>query len=362
MRIEKITLIHLKVPLKRPFLSANGSVREKEFLLLKASSGNSVGWGEASPETVSFEELMLDYKRNLVPFALQMPFDAIDDFSHSLSVMKASPEARAGLEMAAGNLLSEHGNVASSEGAQSQEMRWIPIGRILETGEESEIALSLKSAVAAGQAPVVLRVNPGNIQTVVALLRTYGERIPIVLDAEGSFSGKNAESLRQLSGLPVQLLIDPLQGEQWDDIRPLKADWKIPIAVKNICTDILEVERICKSSFIDAVCIDPWRAGGPMTAARYLTVASENEKPAYIFSQLHLDIGTAETLILLSSYTRNQPIFTTIPEEIFGIKSVSDSVLHFKDNFARLPAASYIHFNGIENQFDRFRITEEEYW
>ncbi len=362
MRIEKITLIHLKVPLKKPFFSAGKLFREKDFLLLKVISGNAVGWGEASPETVSFDELMLDYKRNLVPFALQMPFDAIEDFSHSLSVMKASPEARAGLEMAAGNLLAQIENSDFGGAVAKQDMRSFSIARILESGEESEINQALESASKTDNAQVVLKINPENIKTITLVLRNFGEKIKFTLDAEGSFTKENIEEINRLSEFPVQLLIDPLRDEQWPEIGQLKENWKIPVAIKNACTDILELEKICESSFIDAVCIDPWRVGGLTTAARYLTVASEFNKKTYIFSQLHLDIGITEALVLLSYYMKDGLIFMTIPEEVFGTKLVSDSLLQFQGNLARLPATARIHFNGLENQLDRFRVTEEEYW
>jgi len=362
LRIEKISLIHLKVLLKRPFILAGGFVREKDFLLVKVVSGNEVGWGEASPETVSFQDLMLDYKRNLVPFALQMPFDAIEDFSHSLSVMKASPEARAGLEMAAWNLLSQSEEAVPSRAAPKNEVRSVTIGKILETGEESEIVESLKLAVGAGQTPVVLKVNPKNIQTIASILHNLEERIPIILDAEETFSLENAGDLKNLPDQSLQLVIDPISSENWEDVRYLKETWSVPIALKNSLIDILEVEKIVQAPFVDAVCIDPWRVGGLMTTARYLAVVSENKKPAYVFSQLHLDIGTAEMLMVLSSHTRNRPILMTIPEEIVGTKFISDSILHFQGNRVQLPATTHIHFNSVENQFDRFRITEEEYW
>lgn len=362
MRIEKITLIHLRVPLKKPFFSASGLVKEKEFLLLKAVSGNSVGWGEVSPETVSFDELMLDYKRNLVPFALQMPFDDIEDFGHSLSVMKASPEARAGLEMAAWNLLLQSRGETSSQAVPDQEMRSVSIGKILRTGDESEIAESLKLALDAGQTPVVLKVNPKNVQTIAAVLRNFEKQMPIILDAEGSFSVETAGDLKQFPDQSVQFVIDPISSENWEDVRLLQANLNFPIALKNSLTDILEVEKMAQTSFVDAVFVDPWRVGGLMTAARYLTIASENTKPAYAFSQLHLDIGTIEALVFLSFYTKNKPIFATVPEEVFGTKFISDSLLHFQGNLVQLPATTHIHFNGIETQLDRFRVTEEEYW
>ncbi|NOY79104.1 MAG: hypothetical protein GXO76_14725 [Calditrichaeota bacterium] len=357
MRIEKISLIHLRVVLKRPFILAGKLVNERDFLLLKVVSGSRVGWGEASPETVSLPDLMLDFKRNLVPFALQMPFDALEDFSHSLSVMKASPEARAGLEMAAWNLLAQ-----GKEAASPKERLSATIGKILEAGEESEMADSLILAARAGQTPAVLKVNPGNIQTIARVLQNCEENIPIILDAEESFSLENAGDLKHLPDRSVQFVVDPISSENWENVRFLKEKWPVPIALKNSLIDILEVEKIVQAPYVDAVCIDPWRVGGLTAARRYLTVASENKKPAYIFSQLHLDIGTAEVLMVLSSFSRNRPVFTTIPEDVFGTKFIPDSILHFQGHLARFPVEAPIHLNGAENQIDRFRITEEEYW
>src|SRR3990172_4463814 len=49
MRIESIEIYRVAMPLIYPFRTAFGETRVVESVLVKMSSGNSFGWGEAAP-------------------------------------------------------------------------------------------------------------------------------------------------------------------------------------------------------------------------------------------------------------------------------------------------------------------------
>src|SRR5215208_7236775 len=55
LRIERVALHRVRVPLNEPFRISNGSAAEKDCVLVEATTDRGVtGWGEASPMSGSF--------------------------------------------------------------------------------------------------------------------------------------------------------------------------------------------------------------------------------------------------------------------------------------------------------------------
>ena len=47
--LDSIVLRHVKVPMREPFRISNGTVSEKESIVIELHSDDFVGYGEASP-------------------------------------------------------------------------------------------------------------------------------------------------------------------------------------------------------------------------------------------------------------------------------------------------------------------------
>ena len=54
MKVERITLTHVRIPLLEPFRISNGEVSEKDGILVRVDAGGLFGMGEASPMSGSF--------------------------------------------------------------------------------------------------------------------------------------------------------------------------------------------------------------------------------------------------------------------------------------------------------------------
>lgn len=352
----------MKVPLIRPFQTGHGVLTEKEFTLLKISSEGFTGWGEASPETAPFQDIVLDYKRNLIPFALQTPFEKIDDFSSRLSVMKAGPEARAGLEMAVWDLLARKEGQPLFRFLSGRRFQPVRTARILDLKDEAASLQTVENLKKAGHEEVVLKVTPGTVDALVSLFEKSRAGIAFILDAEGTFSKENIGLLEKLKKYFTKFLVDPFPAEKWEEIASVGNTLNIPVALKDAVTDVLQLEKIVKSRFINLVCIDPWRVGGLSAAKRYLEMAAGNSKPGCVVSQFHLGLGTAQALALGPVQTEALPVLMTRPEEIFVEDGLIDVLKIQSDGTVKLPDEAGTGAEIDENRLTHFEILEEEYW
>src|SRR5258705_9735498 len=106
MKLEKLELIHLGMPLVHPFETSFGRVSDKETVIVRAESGGAVGWGEAPVAAVpgySYETVrtawhvirdFLAARLSGAEIARAGPLAAI------FGPVRGHPMAKAGIEMA----------------------------------------------------------------------------------------------------------------------------------------------------------------------------------------------------------------------------------------------------------------------
>src|SRR5215210_7395764 len=77
LKLERVALHRVRVPLVEPFRISNGSVAEKDCVLVEVTTDRGVvGWGEASPMSGSFysddtpESVWRALSETLIPLAL----------------------------------------------------------------------------------------------------------------------------------------------------------------------------------------------------------------------------------------------------------------------------------------------------
>ena len=106
MRIDRVTLTHVRIPFVEPFRVSNGTVTEKDGILVSVDADGLTGVGEASPMAGSLcspetpEETWDDLVQRLIPAVISMHPRTLDDVCGLLEAVGGNPFARAGIETA----------------------------------------------------------------------------------------------------------------------------------------------------------------------------------------------------------------------------------------------------------------------
>ncbi|MBA2647521.1 MAG: hypothetical protein H0U81_12065 [Pyrinomonadaceae bacterium] len=105
LTVKHIALHRVRVPLKEPFRISNGSIDEKDSILIEITTDKGVtGWGEASPMTGSFysndtpEGAWRALREQLIPLALEEKRINAPRFFERLREVPGEAFAKAGLE------------------------------------------------------------------------------------------------------------------------------------------------------------------------------------------------------------------------------------------------------------------------
>ena len=106
MRIQKIRLTHVRVPLVEPFRISSGAVAEKDGIVVELHADGIRGWGESSPMAGSFysddtpDSCWDQLTSEIVPAIASREFASLDEACLWLHQFPARNFAKVGVETA----------------------------------------------------------------------------------------------------------------------------------------------------------------------------------------------------------------------------------------------------------------------
>jgi O-succinylbenzoate synthase len=232
MRIDRVELYELTLPLERPFVISGGVMRERRSLVVALHDGEGhVGWGESPPFELPFysEETLAGARdlilRVLVPRVEGRTFDGPEAVDAELRLgVRGNNLARAGIETAAWDLEACRRNVglaallAGRIGAAPAAT--IPCGVALGIPEDRAVATLarwIEEALPQGYRRVKIKVAPGWDEAPVRAARAAlaGTRIPLTVDANGAYAWPEHEpDLRALDDQALLYIEQPLAPDE----------------------------------------------------------------------------------------------------------------------------------------------------
>jgi L-Ala-D/L-Glu epimerase len=282
--------------LRRPFVSASGSVEVRELVVLRIEdSAGRVGFGEAAPlpdyNGVSTDDVReaLNGCRSTLARAARLAREEVLARCTEIAVL---PPAVAALDLALWDL----------EGRRTGQPVWRLLGARVATpvevnytiaaSDRAGAAAQASEARAAGFRCVKAKVGIGDDAGRLAAVRAVlGPDVAIRLDANGAWSVEEAvATLRVLAPVGIELCEEPVRGLA--QTRELSAATSVPVALDETASAIGALDtRIC-----EAVCLKIASCGGisgVMQAARRARSAGYE---VYLASTLDGPLGIAAAL------------------------------------------------------------------
>lgn len=221
MRIDRVELRYLSLPMSQGFETSFGRTTRKDFLLLSLSADGVTGYGECVadenphylPETIgTVHHILRDF---LVPLALSRDYEHPRDLWAAMAPVRGHEMAKATLETAAWELL------ARREGRPLYALlggRGGTIAAGVSIGLQDDAA-ALVDAVAreaaAGYRRVKIKIKPGHDVALVEAVRARFPELPLMVDANNAYSLADRPVFEALDRHRLTMIEQPLA---WDDI------------------------------------------------------------------------------------------------------------------------------------------------
>ena len=304
MRIQRVDVYRVAMPLVYPFRTAYGNDDCIESILVRMEGDAGFGWGESTPwrapgYSPEWAEAAFGLvSRWLAPQLVGREVDSGDALQKALSGFKGNYFAKAALDTAWWDL---HARTLGQPlwrviGGSSPT---VSVGADFGVMESVEALLAeIDVAVRAGFGRVKLKFRPGWDLDIVASVRQAFPETAFHIDCNSAYRLEDRAMFRQLDAYNLAMIEQPLAHDDLLDHAALQAELNTPICLDE---SIISVDRARKAIATRAcgwVNLKPGRLGGLTNAIAAHNLCAEAGIPCWVGGMLESAVGQAYNLAL----------------------------------------------------------------
>ena len=304
MKIERLELRLLKLPLVHFFETSFGRIDDKHFILVRADGGGATGYGECVAEQDPYYSaetnetawhIIADF---IAPRVLGVEFAHPRDVFPALKAIRGHNMAKAAVEMAAWDLFAKQRGEPLSRvlgGTRDRIASGVSIGiqRSLD-----ELAAKVERELAAGYRRIKIKIKPGWDLDAVKMVRARFGAIPLMVDANAAYTLADADHLAQLDRFDLMMIEQPLDYDDIADHAALQRRLKTPICLD----ESIKTAGIAREAIAAGACriinIKPGRIGGLSESIRLHDLCASHGIPVWHGGMLESGIGRAANVHL----------------------------------------------------------------
>ena len=345
MRIERVELRRLSLPLVHPFETSFGRSTEKNFLLVSVSALGATGYGEGVadddpyylPETnATVLHILRDF---LVPLLLTLDFDHPAAVSLAFSRIRGHEMAKAALEMAVWELHARLQDAPLSRvlgGEKNAIESGVSIG--LQRSPE-ELLENVAREVAAGYRRIKIKIKPGADRALVSAVRGRFPQVPLMVDANSAYTLAQAALFGELDRERLMMVEQPLA---WDDIvdhAALQRQIRTAICLDESIRSAEDARRALDLGSCRIINIKPGRVGGFAASLAVHDLCRARGVPVWCGGMLESGIGRLANVHLQTLPGFTLPGDTAASARYFEEDLVDPPVTVARDGTVAVPTA-----------------------
>lgn len=269
----KLILHEISVPLRHPFTTAHGTLREKRNVLVELQADGLSGWGEAAPSLAypknSVEEIqriLAEHRSSIEAATWENPAELWASLDHVLSANRFSQCA---LDVAAHDLWGKRHGRAVWE-MWGLNMQDVPMSNYT-IGLDS-IEIMVQKLKEFSDWPIFkIKLGTDHDVEIIRELRTHTRSV-FRVDANTGWSVDQAlEAAPIFAELGVEFIEQPLPVANWKEMEHLRRHCPLPLIADESCQEEEDVRRCCGA--FHGVNVKLSKAGGLTPAKRMLEEA-----------------------------------------------------------------------------------------
>ena len=365
MRIEKVELRRLRLPLVRPFETSFGRVHDRVFVLVTVSGEGAQGWGECVAEASPFYSsetaatawhILTDF---LVPELLDIDLPSAGAVWDRVARVRGHQMAKAAIEMAAWDL----------EAQQRGEPLWKLLGgdgQPVASGVSIGIQASLAeleervdAELADGYQRVKIKIKPGWDLEPARRLRARHPSLALMVDANAAYTLDDARHLAGLDDLSLMMIEQPLEYDDVGRHVALQKQLKTPICLDESIHTVGIAEDAIARGACRIINIKPGRVGGHRQSIELHDLCAAHGVPVWHGGMLESGIGRAHNLHLSTLPNFTLPGDVAASRRYYAPDLIEPGIDVRPDGTIAVPDGP-----GIGVAIDRGRVdaATEEYW
>ena len=324
MKIERLELRLVTLPLVHFFETSGGRIDDKHFLLVRVDGGGCAGYGECVAEQDPYYSaetndtawhIIVDF---IAPRVLGVEFAHPRDVFPALKAIRGHNMAKAAVEMAAWDLFAKQRGEPLSRvlgGTREFIASGVSIGIQRSLGE---LAAKVEHELAAGYQRIKIKIKPGWDLDAVETVRTRFGAIPLMVDANAAYTLADADHLARLDPFGLMMIEQPLDYDDIADHAALQRRLTTPICLDESIKTVGIAREAIAAGACRIINIKPGRVGGFAQSIRLHDLCASHGIPVWHGGMLESGIGRAANVHLSTL-----PNFT-LPGDIAASKRYFD--------------------------------------
>lgn len=302
MNIERVELFALRLPLKRPFVTAAGEVVERRLGVLRLTGGDGcVGLGEITPYPHPHGCRLPDYVTAFDQHARSRldgcPIDATARMLDELGSLLPAP-VLAAVDCALLDLQARGLGVPLAELFDRPARSRVNVNATLAGGSADEAAERAAALVADGFKTLKIKVGLSDDRWRVSAVRdAVGWETRLRLDANGAwFSAEAVNQIQDLAQFGLELVEQPVRKEDLAGMHRVRDAVAVPVVADEGVRDAADLRKHIENHACDGVAVKVSQVGG---LSRSHVLADQAQRAGLfciVTSALDGDIGLAAGL------------------------------------------------------------------
>ena len=304
MKIERITLHHLRMKLQSPFETSFGRIDTRDCILVELDADGVTGWGECvadrdpgySEETSGTAwHILQDF---LVPLVLGKEVKHPDDFREIAAGVRRNPLAKAGLEMALWDVYGQQQGQNLRDLFGGERSR-VPVGVSVGIQDSPEMLLeTVAGYLAQGYRRVKIKIKPGRDVGDTRAVRQAHPELPLQVDANSAYTLETAAALKPLDELGLLLIEQPLAEDDLWDHHKLQAEFRTPICLDESIHSVRHARQAIEMDATRVINIKAGRVGGLSEGIAIHDLCQKHNISVWCGGMLETNVGRAANVAL----------------------------------------------------------------
>ena len=299
MRIERLDVYHVAMPLIYPWRTAYGEDHEVHTVLVRAVSGQYEAWSESCPLYApaylpeSAGSVFYNVTEFFGPHVVGREYDIADDLNTRLDVFKGNSFAKAAVEICWWTLQSSITSTPLHQllGGQTRE---VVAGADFGIQDSIDMLLAgIQQAVDAGFPRVKLKVRRGWDLEVLRAVRDTFPHSTFHIDCNAGYTLDDLPLFKAIDNLDLAFIEQPLHYADVLDHAELARQIETPICLDETIVSVRIALKAIRLGACKYINIKPGRIGGLSNALAVHNMAKEVGIPVWVGGMLESAVGAA---------------------------------------------------------------------
>lgn len=305
IKVEKIVLRHIRMPLVHFFETSFGRTHEREIILVEVVADGVSGWGEVTAGenpfyneewTASIWPLLINY---VAPRVLKHEFGSACEVNRRTAHIRGHNMARGGMETAFWDLQARMNGEPLWKTIGGGARKEISCGVSIGIQDSVEQLLDkIEAELAAGYQRIKMKIKPGWDVDVIRRVREKFPQIKLMADANSAYTLKDVDHLKKLDEFYLMMMEQPLAHDDIIDHAVLQSKIETPICLDECIRSAHHAEQAIRLQACRIINIKLGRVGGFAEAKAVHDICAQSGLPVWCGGMLEAGIGRGHNIAL----------------------------------------------------------------